>query len=118
MERTELLRLLITHNAFLDTKDLFGVTPLHCTIPLNMKKNLEILVMNGANVNERCNERITPLHVSVLWEYDDVSLFLLKTGASMIAKDSLDVTPIEDALVERRLCGLKIMINFSHRLEL
>lgn len=44
-----------------------GWTLLHCACGNGLKKCVNILIQNGADVNSRCTKGRTPLHDAVAW---------------------------------------------------
>ncbi len=46
-----------------DAKNKNGMTPLHIAAKLAKVDCLEVLIKKGANVNARCNQQNTPLHL-------------------------------------------------------
>ena len=114
-ENHEGLRLLLANRALSELKDQNGVTPLQFAVGYNMKKNVDILIKNGADVNAKDNFHHTCLHGAFQLGLHDISLLLLHAGASMFAKDYYENNiPLEHGLMFNNLDSFKVAINFFH----
>ena len=115
---TKILKLLIEHGAFLDSKTLNGSTALIFAIYHDEQEIVEILIENGADVNTTCVNLRKPLHHALISSVNkSIFLLLLQNGASMTAKDQDGLTPIEMAIVEKKIGPLKTMNFFTHFLN-
>ena len=117
----EFLKLVITtYKSKIDAKDFQGNTALHYACWNRNKKLCEILLENGANVNEKNNEGNTPLHIA--WasnnpKFDHSSKLeelLLKNGAEIDATNSMDETPL---MVLFKLDGEDEMIRSGNKYD-
>lgn len=91
--------LLVKYRANLLQKDMFGDTVLHTATMLNVGlKTLEFLVKNGADVNARNKEGVTPLAIAVQ-KGDIVSVkYLTMNKADIHTQDTHANTPLSMAL--------------------
>ena len=68
--------------------DKFGITPLHLAVDGGHRETVELLIVNGADVNAKDNKGRTPLHFAVIFGHKEITELLIVNGADMNAKDS------------------------------
>ncbi len=94
----EVLKLLLTHGAKIEAKNIIGQTPLFSAVIHNNPEGLKILIEHGANVNAQQAGGQTPLHVAALNGYYDVAQILIQSKSLIKAKDSNGETPLQFAI--------------------
>ena len=81
-----IVNLLIMQGANVNAKDIYGATPLHHAISKSCIDNAELLLNNGAKIDERDSEGRTALYCSVLHnESKEIVQFLIDHGADVDA---------------------------------
>ena len=78
-------------------KDDDGVTPLHGAVYAGYKKIVELLVVQGADVNAKDDDGDTPLHNAAIEGHKEIAELLVVKGADVNAKDDDGKTPLDDA---------------------
>ena len=90
---------LIQKDANVNSKDRTGLTPLHDHVSgfpdLSM---IQILISNGANVNQKYDYNNTALHSASLHVYNKIIDYLISQGAEVNSKDDEGKTPLDWAL--------------------
>lgn len=108
-----------------------GMTPLHKAVIRGVEKNVEVLLVNGADVKVQDNEQHTPLHYTVLNREDESSISIIKrllaNGADINATDKdgdtllhlaiqRNCTKIIQLLLNKKDSGIRINIkNNDHK---
>lgn len=72
-------------------KDEYGFTVLHGLAEEEHYEILQFLIDNGANVNEKNEDGITPLHLAA---WPEIVEILVKNGADLEAKSNAGETPL------------------------
>ena len=94
----DLYTTLITYKADLGQKDMYGDTILHIATMMKVDvKDLTVLTNNGADVNARNKEGVTPLQIAV--QNGDLKIVKLLTanGANIHTKDTYGNSPLSMA---------------------
>ena len=68
--------------------DKFGITPLHLAVDGGHRETVELLIVNGADVNAKDNKGRTPLHFAVIFGHKEITELLIVNGADINAKVS------------------------------
>jgi ankyrin repeat protein len=84
------------------TKNKKGTTPLHVAANNGHKDVVQLLLVNGAEVNARDNKKMTPLHIAVINGHKEVIELLLTNGADANAKNNREMAPSHLALANDR----------------
>lgn len=94
---SELIHELVKLGANVEGLDI-DATPLHrAVMGLNPLKNVEALLLCGANANSRTiTNKLTPLHLAALGPVD-VAELLLQHGAEVNARTPDNITPLHQA---------------------
>ncbi|XP_062618896.1 uncharacterized protein LOC134280501 [Saccostrea cucullata] len=92
---TDIAELLIIHKAEVNLTDHEKVTPLYHAVKRGNLQLVEVLVENGATVNEKygMKKNATPLHIAAREGYFEISEFLLQNGADQSLKDNENKLP-------------------------
>ncbi|CAI9107696.1 OLC1v1007118C2 [Oldenlandia corymbosa var. corymbosa] len=93
---TEVLQLLISNGAVIETGSKFG-TPLQCAVTADKKEAVKILLDNLANPNLVAGSFASPLMLSIAHDSLDCFLLLLEAGAIPDLPSSLRRTPLNVA---------------------
>lgn len=109
-----ILDLLLLNNKIpIDSKDLYGCTPLHYAI-LNNEKGVQILLNHGANPMARNNDGETPLHLAVSsWPQKSAKRsqkLLIEKGVEINAQDNLGRTPLHIAVMNNNIYFSELLI--------
>jgi ankyrin repeat protein len=103
---------LIKYNANLNEKDMFGDTVLHTAAMLNSDSSVvELLVSNGADVNARNKEGVTPLEIAL--KNGDISTikYLAENGANIHTQNTRGESPLSLALASESNELLEAIVN-------
>ena len=73
-------------------------TPLHDQVGFPDLSMIQILISNGANVNQKDDYNNTALHFASLHGYNKIIDYLISQGAEVNAKDDEGKTPLDWAL--------------------
>ena len=92
-------RVLLTLGFNVDSRDNWGITPLHWAAKRNSSPMVKLLLDRGANVNAKSIKSQTPLHFA---ETADVARMLLQHGAD---PDIRTTSEGETPLMEAAYCG-------------
>jgi len=74
-----------------------GLTPLHYATAEGNKDIVELLLVNGANVNAKANDGSTPLSIAAHGDHKDAAAVLLANHAEVNAKANDGTTPLTAA---------------------
>ncbi len=95
----EAYKLLLSYNANLKQKDMYGDTTLHNAAMLKADKNtLTLLLNNGADVNARNKEGVTPLEIAVQDQNYEATKLFTEYGANIHTQDTHGNSPFMLAL--------------------
>ena len=98
----EIVLLLLSHGAEVDTEMEGGFTPLIVAVLLKHREVAELLINQGADVNARLKDGKTPLYFALRGRQPDMVSLLLRNGAEANARTEHGVTALHVA-VERKL---------------
>ncbi|EAY00348.1 ankyrin repeat protein, putative [Trichomonas vaginalis G3] len=90
----EITKLLISHGANINEKDIFGNTALHNAVHENYKEITKLLISHGANINERDIFGRTALHYAASYNSKEIVEILIKHGANINEKDISENTAL------------------------
>jgi cytohesin len=93
----EVAQVLLNAGAWLNARNVWGVTPLHSAVAERRVEVAKFLLRAGAKVNTRNEKGGTPLHSAVGANRAEVVEFLLRAGANPKAKDKEGYTPFDYA---------------------
>jgi outer membrane protein OmpA-like peptidoglycan-associated protein len=93
----KLAQFLIDQKIDLNTKDIYGYTPLHIAVRLKEYEITELLIQNGGNVNTFDNYQDTPLLDSTRDNYTELSKLLICNGAQRDVVDSHKMSPLHNS---------------------
>ncbi|MHC4351479.1 MAG: ankyrin repeat domain-containing protein [Planctomycetota bacterium] len=82
-KRTELVEILVSKGADVDTEGQRGETPLHYAAQHGCKRIAELLIDGGAEVDAEDEISETPLYHAIRWGYRDVAELLIAYGADV-----------------------------------
>lgn len=95
----ETYELLIKYRADLKQKDMYGDTVLHTAAMMRIDTGLmAMLLSNGADINERNKEGVTPLSIAVQNEDLPIVQLLASNGANLHTKDTNGKSPLSVGL--------------------
>jgi ankyrin repeat protein len=98
----EIAELLIAEGTDVNTKNVYGWTPLHYTALGGPEEILELLINNGANVNTKDRKGSTPLHSAASGGHKELVELLIATDADLEAKANGGETPLDWAIKFKR----------------
>lgn len=93
----KVVALLLSRGAQTETKDLYGMTPLHLASARGHLKAVETLIGWAASLDAESANGKTPLSAAVEDQWHDVVKYLLQKGASINARDHAKLTPLHVA---------------------
>ena len=91
-------------------------SPLHIVANDGYLSIVELLIMNGFNVNARDRTLKTPLHYACLNGHDSVADTLIKSGADVKAKDSLGRSSIHFSVCSSSAILPQLMLSIKPEL--
>ncbi|XP_072522853.1 poly [ADP-ribose] polymerase tankyrase-2-like isoform X2 [Salminus brasiliensis] len=87
---------------------------LHCATASSYSKRkqiCEMLLRKGANVNDKTEDLLTPLHLAAEKSHNDVIELLIKHGAKVNTVDSQGQTPLHHAAQRGHLQSCRLLIS-------
>ncbi len=107
----EIIKILISNGANVNTEDHRGETPLYWGLRLGNKELAERLISNGANINIEDNSGKTPLYWVIEGGNKEVVELLILKGAKLNVKDGHGKTPLHWAFEKghKDICKLLIL---------
>lgn len=96
--RFEVVQLLLSKGADVNTKDVNGKTPLHYAAEHGNARFARLLIANGAEVNARNHYSETPLCTAVIWGYKDMVELLIASDADVNVNARGGRTPLRIAI--------------------
>ena len=94
----EMMKLLVTHKADINTKNNSGKTPLHVVTEAGNLKKFEYLLLQNADVNIQDNDGNNVLCVAIIKTLADIVRLLLSNNAEVKMKNKLGQTPLHLAV--------------------
>jgi ankyrin repeat protein len=88
---------LIKRGADVNSKNNYGLTPLHFSSIENHIELAKLLLERGADVKAKDNDGYTPLHLASISNYIELAKLLIDRGADVNAKDNEGRTPFDKA---------------------
>ncbi len=90
--------LLVGYRADLTQKDMYGDTVLHAVAMMNLDEDIiSLLINNGADIDARNKEGVTPLEIAVQKENIEIVRLLSQKGASIHTQDTHGNSPLSMA---------------------
>ena len=74
----------------------------------------EILIENGARIDEATNDSWTPFFQSIRDGHIEITLLLIENGASMTLRNDVRNTPLESAIDKKAIEIMKTICLFNH----
>lgn len=106
---------LIDFGIDIDKKDKYGRTPLHIATFLGIKKIVELLLSNGAQVNIKDNNGCTPLNRVNYDHFSNVNVDILKLllehGSDPNIEDNYGIFPLHRAVVGTHRPIIKLLLD-------
>lgn len=106
-------RLLEKDPGLIESQDDMKQTPLHIAAYYGAKEVVAYLLTKGAEVNARCYNRFTPLHLT--WD-PEIAKLLLEHGADLKLKAATG-TPLEDAVGSENLALIQVFLDAGEKLD-
>lgn len=82
---------------------------------MEIKKVANLLINEGAKINSKCKNLMTPLHYSVYSIDASCSSLLIEKGAKVDDKDSFGFTPIQHAAYINNIPSLLVLVQQEQR---
>lgn len=101
--RNEMIELLLSRKADVNSKTVFNLTPLHFAAAYGRKNAVELLIAKGADLNIKDIFNITPLANAISGGHIEVVRLLLSKGADINVKGTDSMTFIHNAASTGRL---------------
>ena len=113
----ETYRLLVSYRADLLQKDMYGDTVLHTAAMISVPgETLSLLTMNGADINARNKEGVTPLEIAIKKNDVQSARFFTSYGANIHTQDTYGASPLTLALAGSSEI-LEAVVNSSNALS-
>jgi FOG: Ankyrin repeat len=110
--RLAVVATLLKHGAYIDARDVYGMTPLYLAVRNTHVDVVYYLLRKGADPNVQDGKwRMTPLHVAAYFGEVVVVKLLLRYGANPNAKDGEGKTPLHYAIEERNIDVAKVLLR-------
>ena len=108
---TDIVSLLIEHDADVDSRDDYGATPLHHA-PDGGKLDIgQCLLDHGAEINARDNEGLTPLFDAARVGHAKFAEMLLERGAEIDFRTKQGITPLIRAVQSRKIEVVRLLLK-------
>ncbi len=108
---------LTKRGADVNSKNNYGLTPLHFSSIENHIELAKLLLERGADVNSKNNYGLTPLHFASMRNDLELAKLLLDRGADVKAKDNDGYTPLHLASISNYIELAKLLIDRGADLE-
>ena len=109
-EHTEILKILLEHQAAVNLLTAYGYTPLHLAAESNAASFIPLLVSYGAIVNAQNSKGFAPLHAASDAGHLEACQALLAQGADVNIVDADGFTPILGATAAQNLELVKFLL--------
>jgi ankyrin repeat protein len=104
--------LILKYKADVNIKDECGNTPLHRISPHSPKELIDLLLSNGADINDINDFVNTPLHVACdEIEYNDLALYLLDRGALINIVNEAYYSPLLYACINNNIKLINLLLD-------
>ncbi|MBJ7276249.1 ankyrin repeat domain-containing protein [Marinobacter salarius] len=110
-KQIELIDLLLTNGAVLQSTDGTGATPLFYAAESGRARTVQFLLEKGADPNARKNDMTTPVSVAAMQGNSEVVKVLEKTGADLIVAGNNGSTLLHSAAAGGDLETVKMLMN-------
>ncbi|MGC2657592.1 MAG: ankyrin repeat domain-containing protein [Bryobacteraceae bacterium] len=118
-ERERLIRLLLTKGADPNARDAMGASAVDDAVWMGSAERTMLLLDAGGKINEpEAKTGATPLNEAAFQGHIDVAKLLLARGADVRTKDYAGYSPIENALRQRQLDMVQLLLPLYHDREL
>jgi ankyrin repeat protein len=108
---TDIVSLLLEHNAVVDSRDSDSATPLHYA-PHGGKLDLgRCLLDHGADINARDQDGLTPLFDAARQEQVEFAQMLLERGAVIDARDNRGRTSLHEAVLYGKIQVARLLLK-------
>lgn len=104
-------KFLIRKGADLESRDIYGRTPLHVATERNLIHAIEFLLEKGANINSQTDNGFTPLHRAAIEGHYALCKLLLDKGADMEAMAHELGPPIMGAIHQSNTSIVKLLLK-------
>ena len=93
------MKRLLAEGVDVDTKSKFGITPIYQAAFFGKTEVVQLLLLNGANVNIKDTRKgWTPLHCAIAEGHSKIIELLVDNGADLNANNKIGRTPLDFAL--------------------
>jgi ankyrin repeat protein len=109
--KDELVQLLLSHGASVNSPGYKGQTPLFQAAENGSIPVCQTLVAHGADVNAKDADGLTPLHVAVEHDHSLAAEFLITNKAQIDAKSNSGETPLLVAIIRKNVNLAKVLLD-------
>ena len=100
-----------------NTKNIYGLAPLHFAALYGHKDVVELLIMNGADIHMKLNDGTTPLHLAVGNGYADVARICIANGADIHSLTRTGDTPLHHAAFGGDKASTELLLKNSAEID-
>ncbi len=100
---------LLARTAYLDQTHPVGWTAMHIACKYNYIELVEVLILNGANLNSFAVDYCTPLHIAVIHNSNDCLLKLLQAGANYNFRNIKGLTALDMAMYTSNITTIHLL---------
>jgi len=111
--------IIILNNDLVNTKTLFGNTPLHCAAEFGKREAVNLFLKAGASINAKNYNKATPLHIAVKNRNKKTVMALIDGGAKIdVFGYRSNITPLHLAVIKGDDNIVKILLNSGAKMNL
>ena len=112
-QESELIAWLLRHAADIETKNIFGNTPLHFAASGGHEVAVQLLVELGADRDAKSKSGDTPLHLAAFAGHEAVVRLLVELGADRGAKSDSGITPLHAAACVGHEAVVRLLVELG-----
>jgi ankyrin repeat protein len=108
---TDILSILLEHDADLHGRGKYDWTPLHRASGRGKLEGAQLLLDRGADIEAQDNEDWTPLFSAVIGGHVELARMLIERGAEINARDNNGRTPLHRAMSEGKIRVVRLLLE-------
>lgn len=99
------------HRLFREASDREGFKPVHFAARHGFINMVDILLVNGADLESKCNRGATPLHYAIISNHTIIVETLIARGADVGVADAQGLTPLHHAASLNYVSSIEILLK-------